>query len=340
MPGVTLHFVLADTALHRLRTQGGRLLLDPEDPAALNAFYHGAVGPDLGYFPGGHRVLSDLAHLVRTGSLVRALIRSAETVREKAFAWGWLTHVLGDQAVHPVIGRGVGELLTGDPTAFVDGSSNPLAHLRVEMGLDAWYAQRVPQVRVRRLCDAFDDDSVGFLVRAYAAVYRVALDPRHFVRSHRAATRRVGQALGSMGMVGALMGGNGAPVLPMIRGALQAAYRNQAFRSLGLAYLNPVAPSEWLLEEVGGEVGRHADAFMRHFANGAEGLLDYNLDTGRPLAHERDHPGTRRAMEALEGLTGGAHGTSGPGKQSAPLAAGEALALTGTLTGPRRPLEA
>ena len=70
MPGVAVHFVLADRVLSRWRGDGveGASSLPPfdvSDPASLNAFYHGAVGPDLGYFPGGHRLLSDLAHCVR-----------------------------------------------------------------------------------------------------------------------------------------------------------------------------------------------------------------------------------------------------------------------------------
>lgn len=299
MPGVTLHFVLADTVLARWRSGDGTPPFDQEDPVAVNAFYHGAVGPDLGYFPGGHRVLSDLAHCVLTGRLAQTLIRLARTVRERAFSLGWLTHFLADKAIHPVIGRGVGELLTGKRDRFVDGSSNPMAHLRVEMGVDAWHAQRFPEVRRRRLCPAFDADSVGFLVRAYATTYQVAVDPRLFLHSHRSTTRRVGQALGTMGMVVALTGGRGRPVLPVVRGALRAAYRRSCLRSLALAYLNPVPPPPWLVEEVEREVSGHADDFMFHFRDGAAGLEDVNLDTGRPLALEQDHPGTRKALEGL-----------------------------------------
>lgn len=306
MPGVTLHFVLADTVLGRWRSGDGTPPFNLQDPVAINAFYHGAVGPDLGYFPGGHRVLSDLAHCVLTGRLAQTLIRSARTVRERAFSLGWLTHFLADMAIHPVIGRGVGELLAGDRDRFVDGSSNPMAHLRVEMGVDAWHAQRFPEVRRRRLRPAFDADSIKFLVRAYAATYQVAVDPGLFLHSHRSTTRRVGQALGTMGLVVALTGGPGMPVLPVVRGALRAAYRRSCLRSLPLAYLNPVAPPPWMVEEVDREVSRHADDFMVHYRNGAAGLQDVNLDTGRPLALEQDHPGTRKALEGLALLASGA----------------------------------
>lgn len=184
MPGVTLHFVLADRVLQRWRDGAAAPPFDTREPCALNAFFHGAVGPDLGYFPGGDRLLSDLAHCVRTGELVRALIRSAVSAQERAFAWGWLTHVLADQAIHPIIGRRVGEILTGSRDHFVDGASDMPAHLRVEMGLDAWYAEQFPEVCGRRITPFLYGRGVDFLTRAYASTYRAVMEGRRFLHSH------------------------------------------------------------------------------------------------------------------------------------------------------------
>lgn len=314
MPGVTLHFVLADHVLQSWRGRGRAAPFDVHDPRALNAFYHGAVGPDLGYFPGGDRLLSDLAHCLRTGSLLRALVRSATAPQEQAFAWGWLTHVLADQAIHPIIGRGVGEILTGRRDHFVDGASNMLAHLRVEMGLDAWYAERFPGACARRLTPFLDGNGGGFLARAYAATYHVALDGCRFARSHACTARRVGQALASMPLLAALMkaarAGAEAPRRPWlisaVRGLLDAAYSKERLRSVGLAYLVPVPPSPWLLAEVEAAVVAHVGLFMEHFETRARDLPDVNLDTGRLLRDEVDHPGTRRALEGLAGLLGNA----------------------------------
>ncbi len=302
MPGVTLHFVLADRALGGWRAHATPPPFDLEDPAALNAFYHGAVGPDLGYFPGGVRLLSDLAHCVRTGALVRCLLATARTVRERAFAWGWLTHFLADAAIHPIIGRGVGELLTGCRDTFVDGATDQLAHLRVEMGLDAWHAERAPAVRGRRLKDVFGPGDIRFLVRAYADTYGVAMDEGVFLRSHRATTRRVGQALATIRIVAALMDSSGLPVPSALRRALRAAYAREPLRSIGLAYLNPVLPSDWLLEEVNAAMQDHSVRFLEHFSSGAATLRDVNLDTGLPLLLERDHEGTRRGLAGLARL--------------------------------------
>lgn len=305
MPGVTLHLVLADRALHRWRSRDVAAPFDPDDLQAVNAFYHGALGPDLGYFPGGHRVLSDLAHCVRTGILARSLLRLAPTVRARAFALGWLTHVLADQAIHPWIGHGVGELVTGSRHRFVDGSSDLLAHVRVEMGLDAWYAERHPEVRRRRLSVAFDEVEIEFLVEAYARTYGIGVPAELFLRSHRNATRRAGQALASMRLVGALMRGRGLPAVPALGWAIRTAWRRPVLRSVCMAYLNPVTPSPWLLKAVSQAMDEHTDAFLDHARDGATRLMDVNLDTGRPLAEERDHPGTRNALWALAVLAAG-----------------------------------
>lgn len=122
MPSVTLHLVLADRVLDRWLDAPQKAPFDPNNPLFVNAFCQGAFGPDLGYFPGGRKLLSELSHLVRSGDLSRTLVRSARTQLERAFSWGWVTHVLPDQAIHPHLGRAVGEFLYGDPEIFVDGA--------------------------------------------------------------------------------------------------------------------------------------------------------------------------------------------------------------------------
>jgi hypothetical protein len=142
MPSVSLHLVLADRVLEGWTTNPRAAPFDPDDPAAVNAFYQGALGPDLGYFPGGYRLLSDLAHRVRSAVLSRFLVVSARAAAERAFSWGWVAHFLADRAIHPLVGRGVGEFVHGDRTRFVDGFEEPAAHVRVETGLDVLYMER------------------------------------------------------------------------------------------------------------------------------------------------------------------------------------------------------
>lgn len=303
MPGVALHLTVARRALDALRASGGRVPFDPERASDLNAFHHGAIGPDLGYFPGGHRALSDLAHCVRTGALTRALIRRARRSEEHAFAWGWLTHVLADREIHPWIGKGVGEIVAGCRRTFIDGSSRPLEHLRVEMGVDAWFATRCEHVRGTRLEPVFDESGIGYLVRAYATTYGVAIPGSWFLASHRAAGVRASQGLATIGVIGALMEEGGtSPLLDGVRWLLRTAYAAAPLRGLSLAYLNPVPPARWLLMEIRAVLddlpGRIADTLL----SGARSLADHNLDTGQLSVIESDHAGTERALDALRDL--------------------------------------
>ena len=81
MPSVTLHLVLADRILERWLDVPQEAPFDPTNPTYVNAFHQGAIGPDLGYFPGGHKLLSELSHMVRSGDLTRSLARRAVVIR-------------------------------------------------------------------------------------------------------------------------------------------------------------------------------------------------------------------------------------------------------------------
>src|SRR5688572_19343215 len=193
LPSVTVHLALAERTLAVWRPP--KPLFDPHDPVALNAFRQGAFGPDLGYFPGGYRPLSDLAHCLRVGDLTRALARGARTAVERAFALGWVTHVLADHAIHPLIACAVGELLHGRPDRPVDGDTDPIAHVRVEAGLDAHWARRRPRFRWLPARPVFDERSVRFLARAYGETYGTWFPEALFLRSHRLSVRRARQGL-------------------------------------------------------------------------------------------------------------------------------------------------
>ncbi len=304
MPSVTLHLVLADRVLERWQHDPSAAPFDPFDPSFVNAFHQGCFGPDLGYFPGGHRFLSDLAHLVRSGDLTRSLVRAARTPLERAFAWGWVTHVLADQGVHPLVGRGVGEFLVGTREVFVDGALNPAAHLRVETGLDAFYSHLFPDIRRRKMAPVFDGASIRFLVDAFRRTYGLDFDAPLLMASHLAAVRMSVQALISIGVMGTAL--SEGPVSPPFAGArwvlegilslLRGGLRKD---SLLLAYLNPVPPTPWLVEEVGKVVEGFADCFFLHYDSGLTGLENYNLDTGNVEAEPATHVGTLRTRALL-----------------------------------------
>lgn len=304
MPGVVVHFLVAQGTLSRWRSTPGGPPFDPDDPVVLNAFLHGAVGPDLGYFPGGARVLSDLAHGHRTGVLARTLAAEARNDRERAFAWGWVTHLLADLAIHPWIGRGVGEFTTGRST-FVDGASDPCAHLQVEMGVDAWFGARHPHARSMRLRPVFDSCGARLLVEAYERVYAARVPAELFLRSHKAVCVRAGQLLSTLGIVHSLR--SGGPVercVPSLRRAVERGLRTQRLRRVSLAYLAPAAPRRWLIAAIRREVMRQPDQFLAHFRSDLTLLDDHNLDTGRPIRLQPTHPATLRALRGLRDLAG------------------------------------
>jgi len=62
--------------------------------------YGGCVIQDIGYYPFGDPLFSDLTHYVRTGDFVMALFRNAHSANELAFAVGALSHYVGDSYGH------------------------------------------------------------------------------------------------------------------------------------------------------------------------------------------------------------------------------------------------
>jgi len=301
MPGVTVHLLLAERVLDGWRRRPAHAPFDPGDAGAVNAFRQGAFGPDIGYFPGGWRPLSDVAHCLGSGRLTRCLVERARTPLERAFAAGWLTHVLADPWIHPLIGCAVGELLHGTPSVFVAGDADPATHVQVEAGLDAIYALRHPELRGLDLDPVFDDHSIAFLTEAYAETYAVTVDRQVVLRSHLTSARRAAQGLGLAAMVGRTV--PGASERPLRAGCASGPV-NRLRESLGgrsptLAFLFPCYPPLWLLHAVEDVEDGFVDHFGDVYRSGLALLGDYNLDTGRPESLDPGHGGHRRARAWL-----------------------------------------
>jgi len=62
--------------------------------------YGGCVIQDIGYYPFGDVVYSDLTHYVRSGDFIVNLLRDAQNADELAFAVGALSHYIGDTVGH------------------------------------------------------------------------------------------------------------------------------------------------------------------------------------------------------------------------------------------------
>jgi hypothetical protein len=141
--------------------------------------YGGCIIQDVGYYPFGNHLFSDLVHYVRTGDFVQALISESKDLKEYAFALGALAHYGADVSGHPIatnravpmlypkLRRKYGNVVTYD--------QDPAAHIKTEFGFD------VLQVARGRYAPKAYHDFIGFQVskealdRAFQDTYALAL---------------------------------------------------------------------------------------------------------------------------------------------------------------------
>src|SRR5678816_3944507 len=64
--------------------------------------YGGCVMPDLGYYPFGSKLFTNLVHYVRSGDFIESLFKEASNINEYAFALGALCHYYADKYGHSV----------------------------------------------------------------------------------------------------------------------------------------------------------------------------------------------------------------------------------------------
>jgi hypothetical protein len=144
--------------------------------------YGGAIIQDLGYYPHGTVLFSDLTHYVRSGDFVLTLLRDARESKELndyAFALGALAHYASDNAGHPIAtNRAVPILYPKLKKKFGDNvtyEKDPLAHVKTEFGFD------VLEVAQQRYASESYHDFIGFevavplLERAFLETYGVPL---------------------------------------------------------------------------------------------------------------------------------------------------------------------
>lgn len=102
--------------------------------------YGGAIAPDMGYYPFGSKLFTNLVHYVRTGDFVNALFDSAQNINEYAFAIGALSHYYSDKYGHPIgTNHCVPIIYPKDKEKYgpvVTYEQDPIAHIRMEFGFD------------------------------------------------------------------------------------------------------------------------------------------------------------------------------------------------------------
>jgi hypothetical protein len=141
--------------------------------------YGGCLIQDMGYYPFGNTLFSDLVHYVRSGDFVEALLTESTDINEYAFALGALTHYAADTTGHPVVNAAVARefpKLRAKYGPSVTYAEDKKAHIRTEFGFD------VVQVAKQRYTSDAYHDFIGFevaqpvLERAFVKTYGIKLE--------------------------------------------------------------------------------------------------------------------------------------------------------------------
>jgi Zinc dependent phospholipase C len=140
--------------------------------------YGGSLIQDMGYYPHGNKLFSDLVHYVRSGDFVIELVRDSENVNELAFSLGALAHYASDTNGHPAVNEAVSRTFPKLRAKYgrdVTYANDPKAHIRTEFGLD------VVEVAQQHYASPSFHDFIGFQVaqplleRAFLRTYGVPL---------------------------------------------------------------------------------------------------------------------------------------------------------------------
>jgi hypothetical protein len=140
--------------------------------------YGGCLVQDMGYYPFGNRLFSDLVHYVRSGDFVQALLSEATDVNEYAFALGALAHYTADITGHPLVNTAVAQgfpKLKAKYGPQVTFAQDKKAHIQTEFGFD------VVQIAKHRYTSDSYHNFIGFQVskpvleRAFLKTYGIEL---------------------------------------------------------------------------------------------------------------------------------------------------------------------
>jgi hypothetical protein len=140
--------------------------------------YGGCLIQDMGYYPFGNKLFSDMVHYVRSGDFVDALFAESTDINEYAFALGSLAHYVADIVGHPVVNAAVARefpKLGAKYGPIVTYDQDHKAHIRTEFGFD------VVQVAKQRYTSDAYHDFIGFevakpvLERAFLKTYGIKL---------------------------------------------------------------------------------------------------------------------------------------------------------------------
>ena len=118
-----------------------------DDLMAAHAYaYGGCIIQDLGYYPFGSTLFSDLTHYVRSGDFVLNMIRESQNLDEYAFALGALSHFAADSNGHRMATNVSVPLLYpklrlkfGNSITYADDA---FSHSKTEFGFDVFQSAK------------------------------------------------------------------------------------------------------------------------------------------------------------------------------------------------------
>jgi Zinc dependent phospholipase C len=141
--------------------------------------YGGSILQDMGYYPFGSELFTNLTHYVRSGDFVRNLLDEAHNRNEYAFALGALAHYAADLSGHPEgTNRAMPQVYPELQAKFgnsITYEEAPIQHTQLEFAFD------VMQVAAGRYRTAEYQRSIGFQVskpvleRAFLKTYGMEL---------------------------------------------------------------------------------------------------------------------------------------------------------------------
>jgi len=169
VPGPLSHLFAADQILTDHHFQD----------SCIGAFLYGNVAPDLGYFPGSDQLWSDLPHYIGSVVFVKRMLEFSPNPKWKAFSKGWLLHLLLDLYSHPLINhfvaRRYGSVGLQERVTYEE---NPIAHAKIETGLDLAILRELRSFRVLdmlRLPGVITEKCP--LVQSFRSCYALAITP-------------------------------------------------------------------------------------------------------------------------------------------------------------------
>jgi hypothetical protein len=283
MPQPALHLLLARQTIERWRARAD-WPFDLDDTDSVNAFHHGSLAPDMGNFPGGSSTLAHVVHTRRTGEVQRTLFRSARTGPERAFACGWLTHVVADAVIHPLINADAARRAH-------DGTATIVEHVRVEVGIDVAFCWQHPALEGLRLQPAFDRTSYQFLADTLNAVVATDVTPARLAQMERGLVMFSHGALHfATSVARQLCWQEGDDRVPLGSTFLwHTALRLSPRDSLVNAYLLPHVPDPQLVTRTENAVRTFEAMVDEMVAENADSLPDYNLEDGTIPPHTSRH---------------------------------------------------